>query len=79
MHKITFTRTYVVEKSTQSTEFSHYVSLTAKLLNRPYIIVFKMVEDWELHKIIRRYNEALRCEIPSQYWFGMRKKDKTLQ
>lgn len=80
MKKISF-QSYQIsifeEDSKHASEFAKYVDLTAKLLNRPYFQVFKLVEDWELHKIIRRYNQALEKKDGAQkYWWGLRKADK---
>ena len=58
--------------------FEKYVNLTAKLINRPYMQTFKLVQDWQTHTLIRRYNECMEYqgEIPSDVlWWSMRKKD----
>lgn len=47
-------RFQVVEKETEH-EFAHYVNLTAKLIKRPYMTTFKIVEQWPLEKIKQRY------------------------
>ena len=81
MDKITFSRTYTVDKSAKhETTFAEYVRLTATLIDRTYMQTFKLVETWDDHKIIRRYNEAkLKNDRNEQqkYWWGMRKLDKT--
>ncbi len=60
--------------------FQEYVSLTSKLINRPYMQTFKLVEGWQTHKIIRRYNECTKDkkgEMPGDVlWWYLRKKDK---
>ena len=43
---------------------------------------FKMVEDWQLHKIIRRYKECMSYSgaIPKDVlWWSLRKRDKHQQ
>lgn len=59
--------------------FEKYVNLTSKLIKRPYFQTFKLVENWELHTIIRRYNDCMDYdgEIPKDVlWWSIRKKDK---
>jgi hypothetical protein len=59
--------------------FEKYVNLTSKLIQRPYFQTFKLVEDWELHTIIRRYNDCMNYdgEIPKDVlWWSIRKNDK---
>jgi hypothetical protein len=60
--------------------FEECVNLTSKLINRSYMQTFKMVEDWQTHKIIRRYDECTKDkkgEIPGEVlWWYLRKKDK---
>ncbi len=60
--------------------FEKYVHLTSKLINRPYMQTFKLVEDWQTHKIIRRYNECtwdktgrIRGDV---LWWYLRKRDR---
>ena len=62
--------------SKDETEFSYYVRLTSELIQRPYMQTFKMVQDWQLHKIKRRYDEAKAAANPQKYWWGKRKMDK---
>ncbi len=64
-----------VEKVKECTDFEKAVAETAKLIGRPYFVAFKIVEDWQLHKILRRLNEAKASSNPQKYWWGMRKKD----
>jgi len=59
MKQISFGKEYKVEKSQDPSEFAHYVRLTSEMIERPYMVTFKMVEQWQEHKIIRRYNEAM--------------------
>ena len=40
--------------------FKEYVTLTSNLINRPYMQTFRLVEDWQMHKIIRRYNDCTK-------------------
>lgn len=57
--------------------FEKYVNLTSKLINRPYIQVVKLVESWEIHTIIRIYNDCntYTGEIPKDIlWWSIRKK-----
>ncbi len=64
----------------QAPIFEEYIDLTSKLINRPYMQTFRMVEDWQTHKIIRRYNECTKDkkgDIPGEVlWWYLRKKDK---
>lgn len=79
MKQITFNKTYEKVETKDPSLFAQYVRQTAEMLERPYMVVFKMVEDWEMHKIIRRYDEAMeRTEVNEQqkYWWGKRKWDK---
>ncbi len=81
MKKIVFDldRFTIDPNDTNDTEYSYYVKQTAKLINRSYIQTHKLVEDWALHKIIRRLKEAKKAKNPSMYWWGMRKKDKNME
>ncbi len=67
-------------QSDQVPIFKEYVTLTSKLINRPYMQTFRLVEDWQMHKIIRRYNECTkdkRGDIPGDVlWWYLRKKDR---
>jgi hypothetical protein len=63
------------KEANHASEFAMYVDLTAKLINRPYMQTFKLVDTWALHKIKRRYDEAIAKENPQKYWWGMRRKD----
>ena len=59
--------------------FEKYVNLTSKLIKRPYYQTFKLVEGWQTHTIIRRYNECMNYtgEIPKDVlWWSIRKKNK---
>ncbi len=60
--------------------FEEYINLTSKLIDRPYIQTFRMVRNWQTHKIIRRYNECTKDkkgDIPGDVlWWYLRKKDK---
>ncbi len=62
--------------------FQGYVSLTSKLINRPYMQTFRMVRDWQMHKIIRRYDECTKDkkgDIPGDVlWWYLRKKDREM-
>ena len=58
--------------------FEKYVNLTSKLIKRPYYQTFKLVEDWQVHTIIRRYNECMNYtgEIPKDIlWWSLRRKE----
>ena len=77
MQQIKNKKTFIVDKKTKiQTDFERAVSETAALIDRTYFVTFKMVEDWQLHKILRRLNEAKASANPPRYWWGMRKKDK---
>mgnify|MGYP000959642527 CR=1 FL=1 len=61
------------------TAFAHWVRKTSELIGRPYMQTFKLVQDWPLHKIERRYREAMDCgpDIkPAVKWWWLRKKEK---
>ena len=58
--------------------FEEYVYKTSQLIKRPYFQTFKLVEDWQVHKIIRRYNDVINYtgEIPKDIlWWSLRKKE----
>ena len=58
--------------------FEEYVYKTSQLIKRPYFQTFKLVEDWQEHKIIRRYNDVMNHsgEIPKDIlWWSLRKKE----
>ncbi len=59
--------------------FEEYVNLTSKLINRPYYQTFKMVENWQTHTIIRRYNQCTKDkagDIPGDVlWWHLRKEE----
>ena len=58
--------------------FEEYVYKTSQLIKRPYFQTFKLVEDWQEHKIIRRYNDVMNYsgEIPKDIlWWSLRKKE----
>lgn len=60
-------------------EYENYVNLTAKLIDRPYIMVHKMVSEWPNEKIIRHYELATKHsgDMPKDvYWWWLRKKEK---
>lgn len=80
MKKADFQKRFSIdEKARPLPVFEEYVEKTAKLINRPYIQTFKMVEDWQLHKIIRRYKECISYSgaIPKDVlWWSLRKRDK---
>ena len=80
MKKADFQKKFLIDEEARSIPvFEEYVEKTAKLINRPYIQTFKMVEDWQLHKIVRRYKEcvAYKGAIPKNVlWWSLRKKDK---
>lgn len=80
MKKANFQRKFSIDKEVKPVSpFEEYVEKTAKLINRPYIQTFKLVEDWQLHKIIRRYKECMSYSgtIPKNVlWWSLRKKDK---
>ena len=60
--------------------FEEYVQKTSKLIKRPYFQTFKMVEDWQEHKLIRRYNECMEYQgkMPRDVlWWWKRKQDKS--
>ena len=61
-----------------SEEFGDYVNKTAKMLGKPFFVVFKMVEKWSLTKIKQRYYECERLEGKWKriMWFSKRKKDR---
>lgn len=68
---------FSVEKQTEH-EFAHYVNLTAKLIKRPYFQTFKLVEQWPLELIIRRYNDCTKHAgtMPGDVkWWYLRKKN----
>ena len=62
--------------------FEEYINLTSKLINRPYMQTFRMVRDWQMHKIIRRYDECTKDkkgDIPGDVlWWYLRKKDREM-
>jgi hypothetical protein len=62
--------------------FEEYINLTSKLINRPYMQTFRMMKDWQTHKIIRRYNECTRDKkgdiSGDVLWWYLRKKDKNM-
>ena len=59
--------------------FEEYINLTSKLINRPYYQTFKMVENWQTHTIIRRYNQCTKDnagDIPGDVlWWYLRKEE----
>ena len=77
MQKAKFQRVFSVEKETKH-EYEHYVKLTAEILKRPYFLVHKMVEKWDLAKIRDRYEQCIKHngDMPSDvYWWWKRKQD----
>ncbi len=80
MKKVNFQKNFSIdEKANPPPVFAEYVEKTAKLIDRPYMQTFKMVEDWQLHKIIRRYKECMSYSgaIPKDVlWWSLRKRDK---
>ena len=61
--------------------FEEYVNLTSKPINRPYYQTFKMVENWQTHAIIRRYNQCTKDkagDIPGDvlWWYLRKEKPK---
>ena len=80
MKKADFQKRFSIDENARPLPvFEEYVEKTAELINRPYIQTFKMVEDWQLHKIIRRYKECISYSgaIPKDIlWWSLRKRDK---
>lgn len=59
--------------------FEQAVHKTSKLIGRSYMQTFKLVQDWPLHKIERRYKEAMNCSEftkPAIRWWSLRKQEK---
>lgn len=63
-----------------ATTFAHWVRKTSELIGRSYMQTFKLVQHWPLHKIERRYKEAMNCNrdltTPQIRWWSLRKKEK---
>ena len=61
--------------------FEYYINLTAKLIDRPYMHTFKLVQGWPLDKISRRYEQATKhCppkSTPELRWWALRKREMT--
>ena len=79
MERLNITNYQLPQKTKEAkhaSEFAMYVDLTAKLIERPYMQTFKLVDKWALHKIKRRYDEAKATSNPQKYWWGKRKMDK---
>lgn len=80
-------RSFTVEKSKYVVgSYEHYVHLTSKLIKRSYIATHKLVEDWPIDKISRRYDECTKhagtppdgmssSEWSAILWWSKRKKD----
>lgn len=67
------------EDDRDPTAFAHWVRLTSELIGRSYIQTAKLVDDWPLHKIERRWKQAMDCGpniTPAIKWWWMRKKEK---
>jgi hypothetical protein len=81
-------RTFTVEKDKYVVgSYEHYVHLTSKLIKLSYIATHKLVQDWPLDKITRRYDECTKHAGPppegktvadwqAMLWWSKRKKDK---
>ncbi len=54
-------------------EYEHYVELTRKMIGRSYIQTAKMVENWSLDLIKRRYHDSMKNADPAKRWWTMRK------
>ncbi len=62
----------------EASPFEEAVHQTSKLIGRSYIATFKLVQDWPLHKIERRYKEAMNCSEltkPAIRWWSLRKRE----
>jgi len=82
MKKITFTAVQK-EKPLQQELYAEYVKKTSLLINRPYIVTFKMVEKWEPGKMAHLYDECISkwrskgFKSPSMMWWTERKRLST--
>ena len=69
------------EESKHDSPYAYWVDLTAKLIGRSYIQTHGLVKTWPLHKIERRYKEAMNCNreltTPVKRWWSLRKQDKS--
>ena len=80
MKQIEFSnKIFTVVEGSKSEEYADYVSLTAKLLNKPYMTVHRIFEreQWPLEKIKTRYHECSKLEGKWKQimWWSKRKKD----
>jgi hypothetical protein len=58
--------------------YEYWVNKTAKLIGRSYIQTAVLVKDWPLHKIERRFKEAINCHeqtTPTIRWWSLRKQE----
>lgn len=60
--------------------FEAAVHKTSKLIGRSYMATYAMVKNWPLHKIERRYKEAINCNreltTPAIRWWSLRKQEQ---
>lgn len=75
-----FERKFTIEKN--NTVYGDYVKKTAELIDRPYMITFRMVEKWEPATMINLYEECIEkwnsrgYKSPAMMWWTERKKLK---
>lgn len=73
---------FIVEKN-NTTVYGDYVKKTAQLIDRPYMVTFRMVQSWEPSTMINLYEECIQkwrarnYKSPAMMWWTERKKMKT--
>lgn len=81
MKHITFDQTRFEQPKQEL--YADYIKRTAQLLNRPYIVVFKMVEQWPPIQVVTLYDECVSkwknrgYKSPSMMWWTERRKLST--
>lgn len=72
-NKFDFNRYTTPKEMVPDHEYEHYVTLTSKLIDRSYIVTAKLIEQWPLEVIKRRYHDAERNRNPAMRWWELRK------
>ena len=76
MKEVSFHREFTVGEPSEH-EYEHYIKLTAKILNRPYFQVHKMLESVPVDEIKRWYTLCTKHNgdmASDVYWWWTRKK-----
>jgi hypothetical protein len=70
-----------IDNKSKDETYGEFVSLTAKLLKKPYPVIHRIFtnEEWPIQKIRDRYFEAVKHSgdmPPDVWWWWKRKMDK---